>query len=97
MEERREIHARDVQARDLPQSHLPQAQDFPQLPNLGLLIAVIVAAFVAIGATVYFFGEDQTGMTAANNSLPQSERMMKAKRPPMTEPGPVTTGQGGAQ
>jgi hypothetical protein len=80
MEERREIHQ----------------QDFPDLPNLGLLIGVIVAAFIAIGATVFFFGEDQSTMSAANSSPPASERMMKAKRP-MTEPGPTTTGQGGAQ
>ena len=83
MEERREIHPREL-----------HPQNFPQLPNLGLLVGVIVAAFIAIGATVYFFGEDQSTMSAANNApLPQSERMMKAKRPSMTEPGPTTTGQ----
>jgi hypothetical protein len=81
MEERREIHQ----------------QDFPQLPNLGLLVGVIVAAFIAIGATVYFFGEDQSQMSAANTApATQSPRMMK-QRAPASEPGPTTTGQGGTQ
>ena len=72
MEERKEIHSRE----------------FPELPNLGLLVGVIVAAFIALGATVYFFGEDQSQLTAANNSMPQSERMMKAKRPPAESRAP---------
>jgi hypothetical protein len=69
-----------------------QPEDFPALPNLGLLVGVIVAAFVAIGATVYFFGEDQSGMTAANNGPSRIERT--AKTPRAAEPAPSTVGQG---
>jgi hypothetical protein len=66
--------------------------DFPDLPNLGLLIGVIVAAFIALGATVYFFGEDQSQQSAANAPPSRIERTMKAPR--TTDPAPGTIGQG---
>ena len=67
--------------------------DFPNLPNLGLLVGVIIAAFIAVGAMVYFFGEDQSQQSAANTAPPSRiERTTKAPR--TTEPAPATTGQG---
>lgn len=56
MEDRKELHP----------------QDFPDLPNLGLLAGVILAAFIALGATVYFFGEDQSTLQQVTNNPPPS-------------------------
>jgi uncharacterized protein HemX len=74
-------------------------QDFPDLPNLGLLAGVILAAFIALGATVYFFGEDQSGLQQVTNNAPatKTERMLKSQRPPAADPAPSTIGQGSAQ
>lgn len=59
--------------------------------SLGTLIAVVVACFVVLGVVIYMFGDESATQTAANNSPPRSERMMKAPQAPATEPS--TTGQ----
>ncbi|MGH6769598.1 MAG: hypothetical protein ACRECO_11325 [Xanthobacteraceae bacterium] len=71
-----------------------QPVEIPELPNLGLLFGVVAAAFVAIGVTIYFFGENQSSMTAADTTSPRIERVMKAPRGPAAEPS--TIGQGDA-
>jgi hypothetical protein len=71
--------------------------DMPDLPNLGLLAGVIFAAFVVLGATVYFFGEHQSPQTAANNSPPRMQRTTKPAPAPPAEQIPSTIGQGGMQ
>jgi hypothetical protein len=71
-----------------------QPVEIPELPNLGLLFGVVAAAFVAIGVTIYFFGDEQSPMSASNTP-PRVERVMKAPRAPATEP--TTTGQGDAR
>jgi uncharacterized protein HemX len=74
-------------------------QEFPDLPNLGLLAGVIMAAFIALGATVYFFGEDQATLQQMTNNGPavRTEQTMKSQRAPAADPAPTTTGQGGAR
>jgi hypothetical protein len=69
-----------------------QPADFPDLPNLGLLVGVIVAAFIALGATIYFFGEDQSQVAGMKESPTRMERTTKAPR--ATDPAPGTVGQG---
>jgi hypothetical protein len=46
--------------------------------SMGILLGVIVAAFVALGVMIYFFGEDQSPtMSTANNPPAQTEQMIK--------------------
>lgn len=60
--------------------------------SFGVLLGVVAAAFIALGVIIYFFGEDQSQMTAANNPPAQTERMVKTKPAPAE---PSTVGQGG--
>ena len=60
--------------------------------SMGVLLGVVAAAFIALGVIIYFFGEDQSTLTASNNPPAQTERMMRT-RPVPAEPS--TVGQGG--
>ena len=75
---------------------MEQRRDVPvyeaDVASMGVLLGVVAAAFIALGVIIYFFGEDQSTLTAANNPPAQTERMMKT-RPVPAEPS--TVGQGG--
>ena len=62
--------------------------------SFGVLLGVVAAAFVALGAIIYFFGEEQSAVTA-NNPPAQTERSTKARPAPPAEPS--TVGQSSGQ
>jgi hypothetical protein len=68
--------------------------DIPEtdVTSLGVLLGVVAAAFIALGVVIYFFGEDQSSLSAANNPPPQTQRSMKTPAPAE----PSTVGQGGS-
>ena len=76
MDQRSHIHDYDI--------------DDTTIRDLSILLGVVAAAFIAIGAMVYFFGEDQSAMSAANNPPAQLTDAPRAAPP-------TTTGQGGAR
>jgi hypothetical protein len=56
--------------------------------SMGVLLGVVAAAFVALGVSIYFFGEDQSStMSAANSPPAQTERMIRSKSAPSTSVG----------
>jgi hypothetical protein len=55
-----------------------QFQDF-DLTNMGVLLGVVAAAFVALGVIIYIGGDDQSGITAAYDAPMRTERMLRKR------------------
>jgi hypothetical protein len=49
------------------------------LTNMGVLLGVVAAAFVALGVVIYIGADDQSDVTAAYDAPMRTERMLRKR------------------
>ena len=63
------------------------------IANMGVLLSVVAASFVALGVIIYMFGEDpsSSSMATAYDTPMRTERMLRRATEPSTivEPGSI--------